>query len=105
MFIRLNSVKLFANHGVYEEEIQNGNHFEIDVEVEVPDSLGAKSDDLTDALDYSKLYKSVIEVSEKRRYNLLEAFCCDICMKIFDDFAAGLLHRRVCLPRAQSPIE
>lgn len=88
MIIRLHSIKLFAHHGVYEAEIKNGNHFEIDVEVEVPDSFGSTSDELADALDYTKLYDTVTGVSENRRYNLLEAFCCDICMKILETFSA-----------------
>lgn len=86
MIIRLHSIKLFAHHGVYEAEIKNGNHFEIDVEVEVPDTLGSESDELSDALDYTKLYDTVRGVSENRRYNLLEAFSCDICMKILEVF-------------------
>ncbi len=87
MFIRLNSIEIFAHHGVYEEEIRNGNHFEIDLEVEVADTSGARTDDLADALDYTKLYTTVVKVSENKRYNLLEAFASDICMVISDTFS------------------
>jgi dihydroneopterin aldolase len=85
MFIRLNGIKIFAYHGVYDEEIRSGNHFEIDLEVEMPNTIG-KTDTLADTLDYLELYKSVIAVSEKRRYNLLEAFASDICTKILETF-------------------
>lgn len=87
MFIRLNAVKIFAHHGIYDEEIRNGNHFEIDLEVEVPDTLGTSTDTLSDALDYTRLYDTIISVSESRRYNLLEAFTADICAKILDSFS------------------
>ncbi len=86
MFIRLNSIEIFAHHGVYEEEIRNGNHFEIDLEVEVADTSATRTDALSDTLDYTKLYTTVIKVSEKKRYNLLEAFACDICMVVLDTF-------------------
>ena len=87
MFIRLNSIAIFAHHGVYAEEIKNGNHFEIDLDVEVPDTLGTTTDALEDALDYTKLYEAVIGISESKRYNLLESFAYDICIKILDSFS------------------
>jgi dihydroneopterin aldolase len=86
MYIRLGAIQLFAHHGVYDEEVKNGNKFEIDLEVELPDMHGAASDDLNDTLDYAKLYRTVIEVSEKRRYQLLEAFANDICTEILAAF-------------------
>ena len=86
MFIRLNSIAIFAHHGVYEEEIKDGNHFEIDLEVEVPDTLGIMSDALCDALDYTKLYDTVLKVSEKKRYNLLETLAGNICTNILEAF-------------------
>ncbi|MDP4219670.1 MAG: dihydroneopterin aldolase [Bacteroidota bacterium] len=86
MFIRLNGISLFAHHGAYEQEIKNGNNFEIDLEVEVPDTLGSETDELHDALDYTKLFQSVLHVSESRRYNLLEAFVSDICTYILSSF-------------------
>ena len=88
MFIRLNSLTIFAHHCVYDEEIKNGNHFEIDLEVEVPDTVGVTTDMLSDTLDYSKLSDTVAAVSENRRYHLLEAFACDICEKILEIFPA-----------------
>jgi dihydroneopterin aldolase len=88
MFIRLNAIEIFAHHGVYEEEIRDGNHFEIDLEIEVPDSVLSTTDALSDTLDYTELYKTVIAVSEKRRYNLLEAFAAAICTNILDSFSA-----------------
>jgi dihydroneopterin aldolase len=86
MFIRLNSISIFAYHGVYEKEIEYGNNFEIDLETEMPDNLGTATDDLHDALDYTKLYNVVIAVSSSRRYNLLEALAHDICKKTLEDF-------------------
>jgi dihydroneopterin aldolase len=88
MIIRLNSIEIFAHHGVYDEEIEHGNHFEIDIEVEVPDSSGSSSDSLSNTLDYTQLYKTVNIISENRRYNLLESLAHDICKKILEAFPA-----------------
>ena len=84
MFIRLNSIAIFAHHGVYAEEIKNGNNFEIDLEIETDDSPAANTDNLNDALDYTKFYDAVILVSEGKRYNLLETFASDVCKEIFN---------------------
>ena len=86
MFIRLNTLKIFAFHGVYEEEAKNGNNFEIDLEVEIPDGMGS-SDVILDTLDYAKLYKTVIDICGSRRYHLLEALAVDICTMIFKSFS------------------
>ena len=86
MFIRLNTISIFAHHGVYDDEIKNGSQFEIDLEIELPDSLGTTTDLLADTLDYSQLHKIVVGISENRRYNLLEAFANDIINKIVGDF-------------------
>ena len=86
MYIRLNTITIFAHHGVYAEEIRDGNHFEIDLEVEIPD-VQTSNDDLAGTLDYSELYKTVISVSEGRRYNLIETFASDICWRILEAFS------------------
>lgn len=103
MFIRLNSIAIFAHHGVYEEEIKSGNHFEIDLEVEVPDTLGTTTDALEDVLDYTKLYEAVIGISESKRYNLLEAFAHEICIKIMDTFPA-VIDARVKVRKMDAPV-
>ena len=102
MFIRINSIAIFAHHGVYAEEIKNGNNFEIDLEVEVPDTLGI-SDVLDDALDYTKLYDTVVNVSDTKRYNLLEAFAWDICAKILRSFLE-VISVKVKLRKLNAPV-
>ncbi len=85
MIIRLNSIELFAHHGVYEEEIAFGNHFEIDLQCELRDAEGAVTDQLLDTLDYSKLFSAIRNVSENKRFNLLEAFAHSICKTLLGE--------------------
>jgi dihydroneopterin aldolase len=85
MKIRLHSIEIFAHHGVYDEEIHHGNHFEIDLEVEIADSFGS-TDSLADTLDYTQVYKTVLKVSESKRYNLIESLAHEICTKILAEF-------------------
>lgn len=86
MIIRLAAIEIFAHHGVQQEEIEYGNHFEIDVEIEIPDTRGLETDALAETLDYTKIAASVSSVSAQRRYNLLEAFAHDISMELEKNF-------------------
>ncbi len=83
--IRLNTIKLFAHHGAYEEERLNGNHFEIDIAVDMKIPIGAQSDKLEDTLDYVSLVKTVARISKEKQYYLLEAFANDICKMILQE--------------------
>ncbi|MEP7234756.1 MAG: dihydroneopterin aldolase [Ignavibacteriota bacterium] len=90
MIIRVTGLKLFAHHGVYEEEIRVGNNFEIDIEVEVVVSKERSDDELSYTLDYVMLCRVVKQVSDSKRYNLLETFSTDICGRIMEEFEKAL---------------
>jgi dihydroneopterin aldolase len=63
--ISLEGVEFYAFHGVFEEEQRIGNRFTIDIEVETDVSSAGKSDDLTDTVDYQRLYELIREVMDK----------------------------------------
>jgi dihydroneopterin aldolase len=95
MWIRIQSLSLFAYHGAYDEERSAGNHFEIDVDIQVPDTFGGR-DDLVSTLDYVQIFDIVTRISERTRYTLLERFCDDICTSVFSlDDAIGEVIVRV----------
>ena len=83
--ITLHTIKLFAHHGAYEEERLNGNHFEIDIAVDMRIPIGAESDKLADTLDYVSLVKTVARISKEKQYYLLEAFANDLCKMILQE--------------------
>jgi dihydroneopterin aldolase len=82
MWIRVQSLSLFAHHGAYDEEREKGNHFEIDADILVPDTFGSV-DDLQSTLDYVSVFKIISKRSSEKRYILLERFCEDICNDVF----------------------
>jgi len=83
MWIRIQTLSFFAHHGVYDEERKAGNHFEVDVEIAVPDSFGT-SDSLESTLDYVKVFDAVAARSASRRYMILECLCQDMCMDVIE---------------------
>jgi dihydroneopterin aldolase len=70
MIVELAGLRVFGHHGAYEEERERGQDFLFDVELDVGDR-GA-TDELADAVDYSDVARCVHEVSDGKRFNLLE---------------------------------
>ena len=69
--VEVRDLRLFGHHGVQEEERERGQDFLFDVELEVGER--GTSDRLEDAVDYVEVASVVQEVSDARRYALLEA--------------------------------
>ena len=82
MWIRVQSLALFAYHGAYDEERRAGNHFEFDVDVKVPDTFGV-NDNLESTLDYTRIFQLVAARSSSKKYTILEQLCGDICNDVF----------------------
>jgi dihydroneopterin aldolase len=72
--IELSGIELFAFHGVLEHERREGQRFLVDLELDVADERAAVTDRIGDAVDYRDVVAAVVEVSDARAYDLLEAF-------------------------------
>ena len=70
-FVELHALRVFGRHGVYPEEQERGQDFLFDVELAVGER--GSSDRLEEAVDYGDVARSVKEVSDARRYDLLGA--------------------------------
>ena len=70
--IELSGLELHGFHGVDEDERRDGQRFLFDLWLDVPDTA-ARSDRIEDAVDYREVVATVREVSDGRRYQLLEA--------------------------------
>lgn len=70
--IIIKGLKLFAYHGVNEEEKENGQQFEFDIIAELDLSAACKSDDLNETESYAKIIKTVRRVFTAEKYDLIE---------------------------------
>lgn len=52
--IEINGLRLFARHGVYDEERINGNMFELTVHLIYPIEQACQTDDVNDTLNYAE---------------------------------------------------
>jgi 7,8-dihydroneopterin aldolase/epimerase/oxygenase len=86
MRIRLKNIQLFAYHGVYDHEREQGGQFEIDVELSANLSKAEISDNIADTVDYTDVQKAVIETATAKKHYLLESLSDSIASKILSSF-------------------
>lgn len=84
-YIMLENVRLFANHGVFEQETKVGNVFKLDVKVGVDLEEASLSDELTDTVSYADIYQVVKEEMAKPS-KLLEHVAGRIVRRLKDEY-------------------
>jgi 7,8-dihydroneopterin aldolase/epimerase/oxygenase len=94
--IELHALRIFGRHGVHPEEREQGQEFLFDVELAVGER--GSSDRLEDAVDYRAVALSVKEVSDGRRFDLLEALAGAVADELLHRFGAERATVRVSKP-------
>jgi dihydroneopterin aldolase len=84
--ITLNDIALVGHHGHHEAERELGQRFEVDVDLFLDIEVPGKSDKLTDAVNYERVYQVVERVVRDDRFALLEALATDIVEQVYDQF-------------------
>ena len=70
--ISLKGLRVFAYHGVFDFERQNGQDFYIDATVWIDGNRAAMNDDLAATLNYADLAKLLVENAKTEPVDLLE---------------------------------
>jgi dihydroneopterin aldolase len=84
MTIELKELRFHAFHGLFEEEKLAGNEFGVNLFVTYKPS-STKIDQITETIDYGRLYEIVSAEMNKRR-DLLEALAAAIVEKVYQSF-------------------
>jgi len=71
--VRLKGMRFWGHHGVGSAERSHAQPIDVDLEVHCDASRAARSDALTDAVDYHKLFEICGEIVAHRSFHLLEA--------------------------------
>jgi dihydroneopterin aldolase len=95
--IELTGLELRGLHGVLDEERREGQRFVFDVELDVGEEA-ARSDRIEEAVDYRDVAATVREVSDARRYHLLEALAAAVADALLERFPVGRVRVRVAKP-------
>jgi len=100
MWIRLKNIQVYAYHGVYEYEREQGTRFEIDVELEAMLDEAVSTDDLAHTIDYVKVQEVVTAVVTSNRFHLVETLTDAIATALLANFPAKEVIARVRKPGA-----
>jgi dihydroneopterin aldolase len=103
--VELVGLELRGFHGVLDEERREGQRFVFDVELEVGEAA-ASSDRIEDAVDYRDVAAAVREISDGRRYRLLEALAAAVADALLERFPVTWVQVRVAKPdvRLEPPV-
>ena len=106
VIIEVESLELLGFHGALDEEKREGQRFLFDVQLVAHDA-GVRSDQLADTVDYVKVVDCIREVSERARFNLIEALAAAVADTLLQTFPISRVRVRVRKPevRLSAPVE
>ncbi|MEO7454307.1 MAG: dihydroneopterin aldolase [Fimbriimonadales bacterium] len=85
----VSGLELEAKHGYYDEERQMGNRFRFDVAVSTQTADAARSDDLDETVDYSKVAALIKKAASGPSAKLVETLAAKIANSILEEFASA----------------
>ena len=102
--ISITGLRVFAHHGVFDFERQNGQDFYIDASIWVDGDKAAFSDDLNHTAHYGDLAKGLVELTKNNPVDLLET----LAQRLLDyalNFGGGkVLKARITVHKPGAPI-
>jgi dihydroneopterin aldolase len=70
--VRLVNAVFYGHHGVMQEEHRIGGRYEVDVAMDLDVTAAAETDDLTQTVDYERVYALVREAVMGQKHYLIE---------------------------------
>lgn len=101
-YLRLNKMVFRGYHGVWDEERQVGQRFEVDVEFVFDITPAAQSDNIKDTIDLYKVYQIVETIVTKKSFKLVETLAETIAAALLRKYPVTEL--RVNLRKPNSPV-
>jgi dihydroneopterin aldolase len=101
--LRLRNMTFHAYHGVWDEEREVGQRFEVDIEIFTDSRAAGASDRLKDTVDLYKVYEVVEEIVTSGRFQLVEALAENVATAVRERFGVGKLLVRVRKPHSPIP--
>lgn len=90
-FIKITNLKIFAHHGVFEEEKQNGQDFYINAKLYLDLKTPGRSDSLEESMNYGEVCHFMTDVfsgkdGQTYPYDLIEAAAQNLCERLLLKF-------------------
>jgi dihydroneopterin aldolase len=83
--IDLTGIEVWARHGVLPEEKDKDQLFVVDLEVHFDTTQAARSDHITDTIDYGALAQSVHDLVASESHNLIETVAGRVAGRVLED--------------------
>lgn len=101
--IIIKGLKLFAYHGVNEEEKINGQDFILDIVLTVNINKACVSDNVEDTISYAKVVKTVRRVFTAEKYDLIEKCAQVIADAVLNEYP-DVFSVDVTVKKPQAPV-
>jgi 7,8-dihydroneopterin aldolase/epimerase/oxygenase len=99
--LRIAGLRFYASHGVFSEEKNRKQPFEVDVDISLDLSHPANTDNIEDTLDYTAVAATVRDVVEGPQCNLLEKLAGTIIDRLTLLVCGGMITVRIRKPEAR----
>jgi len=98
--IFLNDLHIDTIIGIYDWERETLQTLSFDLEMDWDIRHAAKSDNITDTLDYGAIANTIVEFVEASRYQLIETLAEDLCALLLNKFPIPKLKLTLSKPVA-----
>ncbi|GAA2107116.1 dihydroneopterin aldolase [Microlunatus panaciterrae] len=103
--VALKGISGFGHHGVFAFEREQGQRFVVDVVCALDLEPAARSDDLTDTLDYGSLAAAVVKDIEGEPLDLIESLAARIARTCLSNQRVDAVEVTVHKPDAPMPVD
>ncbi len=84
--IRIKKAAFYGYHGVLSEEQTVGGKFEADVDLYTDFSKAAEKDELSETIDYHKVYKFIYKLALDQKHYLIESLATKLADELLCNF-------------------
>lgn len=93
-FITITNLEVFAHHGVFPEENENGQNFYINAKLYLSTKNAGLTDELSESVHYGEVCELIYRHMREHTYKLLETVAEQLAAEIFESYP---LVERLCL--------
>lgn len=98
--ILITGLRAYGYHGCMPEEREEGQVFMVDVELDYEASQAAREDDLSRAVDYSRLAEGIRDIISGEPFRLIESLAAEVGRYVMESTPARRALVRVHKPEA-----
>lgn len=104
-YITITGLKIFAHHGVLDEEKRDGQNFFVNAKLYYDMTKAAGTDEMTDGVHYGEVCQLITDFLQENTYNLLERAVTETIKAVLRTFPLlDMVEMELCKPKAPIPL-